>query len=162
MRLAHTRLFITALLIAVVIIMFDQLSKWAILEHVLSPERPGIEITSFFNIVMVWNYGVSFGLFAGHRKPLILTAISLAIVLVLLIWLARNHDRLTAWAIGIVIGGAIGNVIDRLRFGAVADFLDFHIGTYHWPAFNIADSAIFIGVVLLVLSGMFKGDKNDA
>ena len=119
------------------------------------PDHPVVEVTPFFNLVMVWNYGISFGMFAGSRQPAILIACSAIILGILAVWLYKNSSKLVACALGCVIGGAAGNVIDRLRFGAVADFLDFHIGPYHWPAFNIADSSIFIGVVLLCISSMF-------
>jgi signal peptidase II len=144
-----------AALYATFVLIVDQVSKWWILENVLSPERPFIEVTSFFNLVMVWNTGVSFGLFSQHNQPLILIAVASIIVIILLIWLMKNDSKLVAIALGLVIGGAVGNIIDRFRYGAVADFLDVHIGGYHWPAFNIADSSIFIGVVLLASSGMF-------
>ena len=119
-----------------------------------------MEVTSFFNLALVWNYGVSFGMFAVLRQPLMLSGLSVAIICILLIWLTKNLSKLIAVALGLVIGGAIGNIVDRLRFGAVTDFLDFHIGTYHWPAFNIADSCIFIGVVLLCASSMFTPNTS--
>lgn len=143
-----------ALALAVATLALDQFSKWLMLEKILSPEHPVIEVSSFFNVVLVWNSGVSFGMFAVLRQPLLLTGISVVIVGILLIWLMKNSSKLIAAALGCVIGGAVGNMIDRLRFGAVTDFLDFHLGHYHWPAFNIADSAIFIGVVLLFSSSM--------
>lgn len=136
----------------------DQLSKWLLLDIVESVRA--IEITPFFNLVMVWNKGVSFGMLAGHDQPYLLIACSLLIVGILCAWLARARFLYTAVALGTVIGGALGNVIDRLRFGAVADFFDFHLGAYHWPAFNIADAAIFIGVVLLCVEGMLAPGKK--
>ena len=158
---APKRLILLALAITVAVIVCDQLSKWLILQKILiPPEHPPLEVVSFFNIVLVWNYGISFGIFAAHRQPLLLTAMSLVILIILLAWLWRNTSLLTACALGSIMGGAIGNVIDRLRFEAVVDFLDFHIGTYHWPAFNIADSCIFIGVVLLCGSSMFSSDDK--
>ena len=149
-----------AFFLAIIAVSLDQISKWLILEKILSPERPFIETTSFFNIALVWNYGVSFGMFAGHRQPLLLTCLSILIVGILIVWLTRNTSKLVALALGCVIGGAIGNIIDRLRFGAVTDFLDFHLGNYHWPAFNIADSCIFIGVVLLCISSMLPPNTS--
>jgi signal peptidase II len=121
-----------------------------------------IEITSFFNLTMVWNHGVSFGMFSSHQQPLLLSAVAALIVIVLLIWLAKSHDRYLTWGIGLIVGGAIGNIIDRLRFGAVVDFLDFHAFGYHWPAFNIADSAIFIGVVVLCIQSMMQPSKSKS
>jgi signal peptidase II len=150
------------LLAAVATLALDQASKWWLLEVTGLAARPPIEALPVFNLVMVWNTGISFGMLAGYNQPLLLIALSGVIMAILLVWLARADSRLTALALGIVLGGALGNVVDRLRFGAVADFFDFHIGPYHWPAFNIADAAIFIGVVLLCVSSMFMGPKNDS
>jgi signal peptidase II len=145
-------------LIALVIIAIDQLQKWHMLEVVRIAERPPIEVTSFFNLVMVWNEGVSFGLFSGHGGAGVwfLIALALAISTAMAIWLWRAQDRFISIAISFVIGGALGNVIDRVRFGAVADFFDFHYAGWHYPAFNIADSAIFIGVALLLWDSFFR------
>ena len=150
-----------AIAFAAMVFTLDQLSKWLILEKILAPDHAYIGITSFFNVALVWNSGVSFGMFAGSRQPLLLTCISALIVAILLIWLYKNSSKLVAVALGCVIGGAVGNMIDRLRFGAVTDFLDFHLGSHHWPAFNIADSSIFIGVVLLCISSMFTSDNTN-
>lgn len=158
---AEKRLFIIGIAIATAMLVADQLSKWLILSEVLvPPDHLVVEVLPFFNLALVWNYGISFGIFAAQRQPFMLVAMSSVILLVLLVWLYRNNSRLVAWALGLVIGGAVGNVIDRLRFGAVVDFLDFHIGAYHWPAFNLADSCIFIGVVLLCASSMLLERQN--
>lgn len=152
--------------VAAIILVADQITKWVILEQVMQPPRI-IEVTGFFNLVMVWNPGVSFGMFgdSGEVGRWVLTVLALAISAFLLNWLRQVDHWLPALAIGMVIGGAIGNVIDRVRFGAVADFLDFHVLGYHWPAFNIADSGITVGVVLLVLDQLFgqrpQGDDGD-
>ncbi|MCB1556607.1 MAG: signal peptidase II, partial [Alphaproteobacteria bacterium] len=122
-----------------------------------------------FNLVLVWNKGISFGMFTQHGDygPYILSALSLAIAGFFLIWLLRTTNRRLALSIGLVIGGAIGNVIDRLRFGAVVDFLDFHWKDWHYPAFNVADSAIVIGIAFIVLDGLLwepkrrNGTKDD-
>lgn len=145
------------LLVALPVIVLDQLTKWWMLAVVLNPPKV-ITVTEFFNIVLVWNRGVSFGMFGSDSSwgPILLSTIALAISVVLVVWLRRVDSRLTAAAIGLVLGGALGNVVDRLRFGAVADFLDFHAFGYHWPAFNVADSAISIGVGLLLYDGLFE------
>lgn len=151
----HKHLFF-GLFIAALALMLDQLSKWILLEKVGMLTRPPMEITPFFNLAMVWNRGISFGMFSDYNQPFILIFLSLAITAVLLKWLHKADSRFLAAALGITIGGALGNVVDRLRFGAVADFFDFHLMGYHWPAFNVADSCIFIGVVILCLESMFK------
>lgn len=159
---AHRRYFLMGILLAAGVFAADQLSKWVILSQVISPpERAEVVLAPFASLVLVWNYGISFGLFAAHRQPLLLMAMSAAIVCVLLVWLFRNGSCLVAAALGLVIGGAAGNMVDRYRFGAVVDFLDFHLGDYHWPAFNVADSCIFIGVVLLCVSSMVLERHNN-
>ncbi len=142
--------------VAAVTVVLDQALKWWIVEHVMQPPRV-IPVTPFFNLVMGWNRGVSFGLFNSDSpvNQWLLPLLAAAIVVALVVWLSRVTRRGLAAAIGLVIGGAIGNVIDRLRYGAVADFLDVHVAGYHWPAFNLADSAITVGAVVLVLDSLF-------
>ncbi len=149
-------MFQLALGVAAVVILLDQLSKWLILDVVMQPPRV-IPVTDFFNLVLTFNTGVSFGLFSSESDvmPWILSALALAIVGFLLFWLRRHRRPLAAWSVGLIVGGAIGNVIDRARFAAVVDFLDFHLAGWHWPAFNVADSGIVIGVGLLLIDGLF-------
>lgn len=147
----------SGLMAAALVTALDQLSKWVVLEIVMDPPRI-IPVTPFFNLVLVWNRGVSFG-FLSHASsqwmPWLLTALALAIMAVLAWWLRRAATRLMVLALGLVMGGALGNVIDRLRFGAVADFLDVHIAGVHWPAFNMADSAITVGAALILYDVLF-------
>jgi lipoprotein signal peptidase len=107
---------------------------------------------------MVWNRGVTFGMFAGDEAwtQIALGAVALVIAAILLRWMARAETRGIALALGAIIGGAVGNVIDRVRFGAVADFLDAHAWGWHWYVFNIADAAIVLGVVTLVADALFR------
>lgn len=151
-------LFGRALALSALIVVLDQVSKWWILDRLMMPPRV-IEVTSYFNLVMTWNRGVSFGLFNNDSpyNALILSIVAMVIAGLLLIWLARARQPIMAYGLGSVIGGAVGNLIDRIRFGAVADFLDFHVWGYHWPAFNVADSAITIGVALLIVDSLFSG-----
>jgi signal peptidase II len=148
------------LLMAAWVLGLDQYSKYYLLEVVGMNARPPIIVTDFFNLVMVWNHGVSFGMFAEHRMPLVLIGVAAVMIVVLLVWLTRAESLKIVLAVGCIIGGAAGNAIDRTRFGAVADFFDVHIGGYHWPAFNIADSAIFIGVVVLCYLSMLSPPKH--
>lgn len=162
-------------LVALITLVLDQIHKSIMIYWVKMPNffmdglpvlQGGgqvIEVTSFFNLVMVWNYGISFGMFSDseNSKALMLSILALAIVGFLLYLLRKAENAYTAWSIGLIIGGAIGNVIDRAVYGAVADFFDFHIAGYHWPAFNIADSTIFIGVFLLVTESFFNINKSD-
>ena len=135
----------------------DQFSKAAVQGYFAGRAAGEHEnITSFFNIVLIYNRGMSFGLFngAGGLNALLFSLVAAAIVTVLIYWLSRVESPVLAVAIGLIIGGAIGNVIDRIRLGAVVDFLDFHVGSWHWPAFNVADSAICIGVAVMLLDGL--------
>jgi signal peptidase II len=91
----------------------------------------------------------------------VLGALAIAVSGALLYWLRREPERLLALAVGLIVGGAMGNVVDRVRLGAVMDFLDFHLGTWHWPAFNLADSAITIGVAFLVFDGLFRERRRS-
>ncbi|HJO97621.1 MAG: signal peptidase II [Rhodospirillales bacterium] len=146
---------------ATLVVALDQASKWWMLDHVMRPPRV-IELTGFFNLVMGWNRGVSFGLFntSTPYNAWVLSALALIIVAVLAVWLGRTRSPLLAAAIGLIIGGALGNVIDRVRFGAVFDFLDIHAAGFHWPAFNVADSAITVGAVMLVVDSLFARPEN--
>lgn len=142
------------LIVALLILVADQISKFFLLD--LMQQNPqGIVIAPFFNLVLVWNTGVSFGLFQEDTplRSWTLIGVAAAVLIWLLVWLWRAQGRLIGAALGLIIGGAIGNIIDRYRFGAVFDFLDFHAFGWHWPAFNVADSAIVIGVGLLLLDG---------
>jgi signal peptidase II len=150
------------LIIALVTTALDQASKWWLLDVMEKAGGP-IELLPVFNLVMVWNPGVSFGMFqtGSAWAPWILSALALVIVLVLMRWLAKAENRFIAAGLGLVIGGAIGNVIDRMVWGKVADFFDFHIDAWHWPAFNIADAAIVVGAAILILDGLFASRGRD-
>lgn len=144
--------------LAIVVVVLDQILKAVMLD--LLPE-PGVAIvvTGFFNLVHVFNPGVSFGLLPDIG-PIVLSAFALIVSAILGVWLARADTRLLAVALGLTIGGAVGNVIDRLRFGAVFDFLDFHVIGWHWPAFNLADAAISIGVAGLLLTSLLSAPQE--
>jgi signal peptidase II len=145
------------LIFAAAALALDQASKFYFYDLLVADGRGAIEVLPFFNLVTVKNYGISFGMFNSGSAGGSIIFVSLAVVIVaaLLVWLRNVTSSLVAAALGLVIGGAIGNVIDRLRLGAVFDFLDFHIGNWHWPAFNVADSAICIGVFLLCIDALF-------
>lgn len=147
--------------LALVVVALDQLSKWLVLDLFGQAPR-SIEVLPVFNLVLVWNQGVSFGLFGGASAwgSWILVGLALVISVFLAGWLLRAETRLTALGLAAIIGGAVGNVIDRVRFGAVVDFLDFHVLGYHWPAFNVADSAITVGAAILILESLFNGGEK--
>jgi signal peptidase II len=148
--------------VGAIVVVLDQLTKWLIRDVVLDTARY-IEVTGFFNIVEVWNRGVSFGLFASDSPwtPYLLSALAIAISIVLIVWLRKAETTFLALALGFVIGGAIGNVFDRFIWGRVYDFLDFHAAGYHWPAFNVADAAISVGVGLILLDGFIAKRGNE-
>ena len=148
--------------VAAAIIAFDQATKFWLVLDIMSPPRI-IEVTSFFNIVMVWNRGVSFGLFssASPWTPVFLGSVAIVISMILAVWMYRAKSRWLGTALGFLIGGALGNAIDRVIYGAVADFFDFHASGYHWPAFNVADIAIFVGVVMLLFDGLLEKRRNN-
>ncbi len=154
-----------ALLLSAFIAIADQFSKNAALQTVT--EGIAQPITSFFNLVLVYNRGISFGLFSNTSvdvQPYIFLGINILVSIVLLVWLFRTHRGLVATSIGLIIGGAIGNGIDRVLHGAVIDFLDFYVTidglARHWPAFNVADSAIVCGVGLLLLDSLAFDKKT--
>jgi signal peptidase II len=146
------------LCVAALTIVLDQLTKAVVLAlFVREGLDDGTRVAPFFNLVLTYNRGVSFGLFnagGGGRGALVFSLVAGAIVAGLLWWLARAEGPLLAVAIGLIIGGAVGNVADRIHLGAVVDFLDFHLGSWHWPAFNLADSAICLGVAAMLLDGL--------
>jgi signal peptidase II len=142
---------------AAVVVILDQLSKAAILSRFAGGgvgQRQSI--LPFFDLVLTHNRGMSFGMFndASTGNALLFSLVAAAIIAGLVWWLRRIASSFLAVAVGLVIGGAVGNVIDRLRFGAVVDFLDFHLGAWHWPAFNLADSAICLGVAAMLLDSL--------
>lgn len=144
----------------------DQLTKYLVMEKILRVTAGGeADVVPLFpglNFVMVWNRGVSFGMFdsADPRAAFALCALSFVICVPLAFWLAQTQKKLLAVALALVIGGAVGNVIDRVRFGAVADFIDVYVKSWHWPAFNVADSAIVIGAGLLMLDALFEKEEK--
>ena len=144
------------LAIASLVIVVDQVSKIITLS-VLGPFQ-GVPVTPFLNLVVVMNTGISFGLFSseGELTRYILVALALIVSIILMRWLANSTNRSVCAALGMIIGGAFANVIDRLVHKAVVDFLDFHLYGWHWPAFNVADSAITIGVALFVLASLLE------
>ncbi len=156
---ATFRLLVLPLLLALAVAVLDQATKLAVLNH-FSQAHGAVEVTSFFNIVLVMNRGISFGLFGQAPAPDLFALLALAIFVALMLWLARAKSAFTACALGLLMGGAVGNTIDRLRLGAVVDFLDFHAFGQHWPSFNVADSAVVTGVTLLLLQTLVFDKKT--
>ena len=144
------------ILSALVTLVLDQASKLWLLNVFDLAHRGAVRVTPFFDLVLAWNIGISFGWLQndGQAAQLALMAVKVVAVIALAIWMARSHTRLATIALGLIIGGAIGNGIDRLAYGAVVDFALFHIeiggNTYNWYVFNLADVAIVVGVAALL------------
>lgn len=147
--------------LAVLVALFDQMTKFWFLD--LAPRTgTALYVFDWLNFRLGMNRGVTFGLFHSFNDwmPYILIVVALLIIILLLRWLNDAKTIYAALGIGFVMGGAVGNVIDRLRFGAVIDFIDFHIGDWHWYTFNLADSAICLGVGLLLLESLVLNQKQ--
>ncbi|ABD44835.1 signal peptidase II [Ehrlichia chaffeensis str. Liberty] len=139
-------------LIICILVLVDQLSKWYVMS--LVGDTRIIEIFSFLRFSTVWNTGISFGMLHDFMySNLIFCSISILITFVLFYFLViRLSHRLP---LAIIIGGSVGNIVDRVKYGAVYDFIDFYINKWHWPAFNLADSFIFLGIIIMVRANNF-------
>ena len=146
--------------IASIVMIADQTLKWWVVAQFTSPVRI-IHITSYFNLVLTYNSGVSFGLLANDSfiGRLALIVITSAISCLLIWWLSVAKTRLSMISLGVILGGAFGNIFDRIAIGAVVDFIDLHAFHHHWPAFNLADAAICVGASLIILESFFQ--KNE-
>lgn len=144
-------------LISVLIVALDQLTKWIILTNVMNPPST-LEVAPFFNIVLAMNKGISFSMFTSEADwaPYVLMGVGALISIGIAYWIWIEKVGSVRLALSFVLGGAVANIIDRIRFGAVVDFLDFHAMGYHWPAFNIADTMICLGVVIILIESLFS------
>lgn len=176
----------TALALALIVI--DQISKWYVFEVLLRVRGQAkgfidwmtsghsmqdtiaslsqfqvIEVTSFFNLVAVWNTGVSFGLLQNSPDfmPTLLTGFAVLVAIIIFVWGLRARHYLERYAAMLISAGAIGNALDRFRFKAVADFVDLHIAGHHWPAFNVADASIVLGAAFLIVYIMFVPNSDS-
>ncbi len=153
--------FASGLAIALLTLIADQFSKWLIVKY-FAANFINVKVTEFLNLVLVYNKGISFGLFNQFNySNYLFCFISVLIIGFLFSWLKNSKNLAEIIALGLIIGGAIGNVIDRIIYPGVIDFLQFHWLEYYWPSFNIADSAIFIGVcILMIFSVDFKSKQQ--
>lgn len=147
---------------ALAILVADQISKWWVLEVFDLPARVSVPLLPFLNLTMVWNRGITFGLLSTESGwgAVLLAGVALAVVAALAVWLWQAERATVALALGAVAGGAVGNIIDRMRFGAVVDFLHAHAWGWSWYVFNVADAAIVCGVGVLVLDSVLAGRKD--
>ncbi len=156
----------------------DQLSKWYVSERLLTDgNRPfgawianaravdfsaaatSVTLAPMLDFTLVWNKGVSFGLGAGHVGPWLFVAFSMLAGFLLFVWATRAQSRGLSTALALIAGGAFSNAYDRLRFGAVVDFIDAHVGSWHWPAFNVADSCIVLGAAFIMIDTLISDRK---
>jgi signal peptidase II len=154
------------LLITVLVVLADRLSKWLVAKNILLHDSV-VVIPSFFRLTHVQNSGAAFGLLSDSPSPwkvgvLILFSLAALLVVSALLWKNSHAVNSTGVGLSLILGGALGNLWDRLVTGKVVDFLDFYVSGYHWPAFNVADSAIVIGAVLLVGEILFSKSAEPA
>lgn len=147
--------------IAGVVVLLDQFTKYLVL-HRFSLHESVPVIPGFFNLTYVRNPGAAFGILAGAHgawRTVFFITVSLVALAVIMTLVRKTHDRIPLVAFALIGGGAVGNLIDRVRSGEVVDFIEWYYRSYHWPAFNIADSAITVGVALLAVDMLFPGKQ---
>ncbi len=148
------------LLIALGVLVFDRFTKWLVVRNIALDDTISI-IPGLFRLTHLENTGAAFSLFAESPSPfktamLVVVSVAALAIVAILLWIRRRDFNATTLALSLIMGGAIGNLWDRLADGKVTDFLDFYIGTHHWPPFNVADSAIVVGALLLLFRTLKK------
>jgi len=146
-------------LIAFLVILLDYFTKKALVARVMLYDH--INILPFLRIVHVENKGAAFGLFAGLGNSFFMT-ISVIAIIVVLIYMFRFARGLEVYSLSLIFGGAIGNLLDRIKFGKVIDFIDVYVGNWHWPAFNVADSALTVGIILFIWANLLSGKATKS
>jgi signal peptidase II len=161
LKKSNSRFIAAGIFLAAFWIILDQVTKRLVMDMIGNAGQM-IEVLPFFNLVYVWNPGISFGLLQSGTDlgVYILIAIAAMITGLFAFLLFRAETLFVALACGTIIGGAIGNIIDRILYGAVYDFLDFHAFGYHWPAFNVADSCVLIGIAMIALDSLFLNPQT--
>lgn len=162
------KIFLCGIIISLFVILLDQITKHSALslvEDIITKTNgvhTHIKKNMFFNLVLVWNRGISFGIFNGSNSFIttIILLIITSVILYIMYILWKNQNKLQIFCFSLILGGAIGNIIDRFIYGAVIDFIDIHLGNLHWPAFNIADSCICVGVFIYLLDEFLNNRKS--
>jgi signal peptidase II len=150
--------------LAALVLAIDQFYKWWMLNVYMIADKSPVTISPFLDLVMVWNRGISYGLFQQNSETgrIILILLSGLAIILIMVWMMRSGSRFVSAALALVAGGATGNVVDRLNFGAVADFFALHAFGYNWYVFNLADTAIVAGVAGLIYDSLFIRHKSAA
>src|SRR4030065_807619 len=143
--------FKEAFLISIIVVALDQMTKYLAINYINPYDS--IKILPFLHLVLVTNKGAAFGIFKHIGSSFFIAASVIAIIFVIYLMIRGKEDHL---GLSLILGGAIGNLIDRILYGSVVDFIDLSIGKYHWPAFNIADSALSVGVTIILLNNLLK------
>ena len=159
MELIKNKLKKNYIYILIIILMFvlDRASKEYVIKFFLSYQEPSYYLFPFLNLTLVWNSGMAFGLFESESNTYhIISAVIASVIIILIIWLYKSILLVEKIALSIVIGGALGNLFDRIKYNAVPDFIDMHYRDFHWFVFNVSDIVITIGIILLLLSDVLK------
>ncbi|MBJ26116.1 MAG: signal peptidase II [Alphaproteobacteria bacterium] len=155
-------MFLFGLFIVLITILIDQITKLIAISYLWEPTTT-LNLFSFLSFTPVENRGISFGFFqeSGDIGRWLISFFAITVSIVLIFWLRKQRYKFSSFYIGLVIGGALGNVIDRLRQGWVIDFIDFYVGSWHWPAFNLADAFITSGLFLLFIHNLLRPQKQN-
>ena len=155
----NKKIFLIKFLLIFLIFLTDQISKYYII-NIFKSQNEAIYLTSFLNLQLIWNEGIAFGLLS-FENDLYYNSITFLIVVVILILLLliRNHDQFS-YFYSMIVGGALGNLTDRIRYSSVPDFIDFHVSNFHWFVFNIADIFVSLGVICLIIAEIFYNKEN--
>ena len=161
MQVNHLKKWYWGLGMLFLIFLLDQISKYCILNIVNLPQKGSIPVIPFFNFTMVWNRAITFGMLGqfGSWGSVIFSVSAFVIAASLFIWMIRARKIWVIMSLGAIVGGALGNILDRLRFGAVVDFIHFHVAGWSWYVFNVADSAIVCGVIILLMDTFFGWEE---
>ncbi|WP_255549903.1 MULTISPECIES: signal peptidase II [Commensalibacter] len=161
MQVNHLKKWYWGLGMLFLIFLLDQISKYCILNIVNLPQKGSIPVIPFFNFTMVWNRAITFGMLGqfGSWGSVIFSVSAFVIAASLFIWMIRARKIWVIMSLGAIVGGALGNILDRLRFGAVVDFIHFHVAGWSWYVFNVADSAIVCGVIILLIDAFFGWEE---
>ncbi len=153
----HSKKWRWGIFILFAVFIIDQVSKYCILNIIHLPEKGSIAVIPFFNFTMVWNKAITFGMLSqlGSWGSSIFSISALLIAITLFIWMLKARKIWVVLSLGAIVGGALGNILDRIRFGAVVDFIHFHVAGWSWYVFNVADSAIVCSVIILIMDAFF-------